>query len=65
VKGETEREAMATVLEARQRHYGVSAKQARDERLGTSLGRLAFREAISDVQYQAGLPSQSSTTSIT
>ena len=52
---ETEREAMATVLEARQRHYGVSAKQARDERLGTSLGRLAFREAISDVQYQAGL----------
>jgi hypothetical protein len=55
VKGETEREAMATVLEARQRHYGVSAKQARDERLGTSLGRLAFREAISDVQYQAGL----------
>ena len=39
----------------RKRHYGVSAKQARDERLGTSLGRLAFREAISDVQYQAGL----------
>lgn len=55
VREETEREAMATVLEARQRHYGVNARQARDERLGTSLGRLAFREAISDVQYQAGL----------
>ena len=55
VKGETEREAMSTVLEARQRHFGVSAKQARDERLGTALGRLSFRGAISDAQYQAGL----------
>ena len=55
MRGETEREAMATVLDARQRHYGVTAKQARDERLGTALGRLAFREEISDRQYQAGL----------
>jgi hypothetical protein len=55
VRGETEREAMATAIEARQRHFGVTARQARDERLGTSLGRLAFREEISERQYQAGL----------
>ncbi len=52
---ETEREAMATALAARQRHYGVTARQARDERLGTSLGRLAFRNVISETQYQAGV----------
>jgi hypothetical protein len=52
---ETEREAMATAIAARQRHYGVTAKQARDERLGTALGRLAFRKLISDTQYQAGV----------
>jgi hypothetical protein len=54
-RDETEREAMATAIAARQRHYGVTAKQARDERLGTSLGRLAFRKMISDTQYQAGV----------
>ncbi len=52
---ETEREAMATALAARQRHYGVTGKQARDERLGTSLGRLVLRKLISDTQYQAGV----------
>ena len=51
---ETEREAMATVIETRQRHYGVTAKQARDERLGTALGRLAWQGTISHVQYEAG-----------
>ena len=55
MREETEREAMSTVLEARKRHYGVSIQQARDERLGTALGRLAFRGLISDLQYQAGL----------
>jgi len=55
MRDETEREAMSTVLEARKRHYGVSIQQARDERLGTALGRLAFRGLISDLQYQAGL----------
>jgi hypothetical protein len=45
---------MATVLEARQRHYGVTARQARDERLGTALGRLAFKEVITAEQYAAG-----------
>ncbi len=52
---ETEKDAMSTVIEARRRHFGVTAKQARDERLGTALGRLAFRELISEEQYQAGL----------
>ena len=52
---ETEKEAMSTVIEARRRHLGVTARQARDEKLGTALGRLAFRELISEAQYQAGL----------
>ena len=52
---ETERDAMSTVIEARKRHFGVTAKQAKDERLGTALGRLAFRELISEAQYQAGV----------
>jgi len=54
-RAETEREAMSVALDARGRHYGVSAKRARDERLGTALGRLAFRGLISDLQYQAGV----------
>jgi hypothetical protein len=52
---ETERDAMSTVIEARRRHFGVTAKQAKDERLGTALGRLAFRNLISETQYQAGV----------
>ncbi len=55
VREETEREAMATVLDARRRHFGVTAKRARDERLGSALGRLAFAGLISDLQYQAGV----------
>jgi hypothetical protein len=52
---ERERDAMATALEARQRHYGVTQKQAKDERLGSALGRLAFKQLISNGQYQAGI----------
>jgi len=52
---ETEREAMATVIEARRRHFGVTEKQARDERLATSLGRLAWKRDISPEQYEAGI----------
>lgn len=51
---ESQQEAMATVLEARQRHYGVTARQAKDERLGTALGRLAFAGQITAEQYAAG-----------
>lgn len=50
---ESQREAMATVLEARQRHFGISARQARDERLGTALGRLAFAGKITPDQFAA------------
>ena len=46
---------MSVAIDARRRHFGVTAKQAKDERLGTALGRLAFRELISETQYQAGL----------
>ena len=52
---ETERDAMSVAIDARRRHFGVTAKQAKDERLGTALGRLAFRELISETQYQAGV----------
>ncbi len=52
---ELEKDAMSVALDARRRHFGVTAKQAKDERLGTALGRLAFRELISETQYQAGL----------
>ena len=51
---ETEKEAMSIVIEARQRHYGVTARQARDERLGTAFGRLAWQGTISPNQYEAG-----------
>ena len=51
---ESRREAMATVLEARQRHFGVTAAQARDQRLCSALGRLAFTGAITQEQYEAG-----------
>jgi len=54
-KQELEKDAMSTVIEARQRLFGVTAKQAKDERLGTALGRLAFRQMISETQYQAGI----------
>jgi hypothetical protein len=54
-KQQLEMDAMSTVIEARRRHFGVTAKQAKDERLGTALGRLAFREMISETQYQAGV----------
>ena len=54
-KQQLEMDAMSTVIDARRRHFGVSAKQAKDERLGTALGRLAFREFISETQYQAGV----------
>jgi len=52
--GETQREVMATVVEARRRQYGVTARQARDERLGSALGRLSFRGIITPDQYSAG-----------
>ena len=62
---ETEKDAMSTVIEARRRHFGVTAKQAKDERLGTALGRLAFKRA----DQRSAIPGRrclrcSSTTSI-
>ena len=54
-KQQLEMDAMSTAIEARKRLFGVTTKQAKDERLGTALGRLAFRELISEKQYQAGV----------
>ena len=52
-KTETLREVTATVLDARQRQYGVTARQAKDERLGSAIGRLAFAGKISAEQLAA------------
>lgn len=52
-KAETQREVTATVIETRQRHYGVTARQAKDERLGSAIGRLAFAGKISAEQLAA------------
>ena len=52
--GETQADVLATVVEARRRQYGVTARQARDERLGSALGRMAFRGLITADQYSAG-----------
>ena len=52
-KAETMREVTATVLDARQRQYGVTARQAKDERLGSAIGRLAFAGKITAEQLAA------------
>ena len=52
-KAETMREVTATVLDARQRQYGVTARQAKDERLGSAIGRLAFAGKITPEQLAA------------
>ena len=52
---ELEKDAMSVAIDARSHHFGVTAKQAKDERLGTAFGRLGFRELISEKQYQAGI----------
>ncbi len=52
-KAETLREVTATVLDARQRQYGVTARQAKDERLGSAIGRLAFAGKITSEQRSA------------
>lgn len=53
-RAETEKDIMETAIEARQRHYGVTAKQACDERLGTAFSRLAGHGTITTAQYEAG-----------
>ena len=52
-KAETMREVTATVLDARQRQYGVTARQAKDERLGSAIGRLAFAGKITAAELAA------------
>ena len=52
--GETQAQILATVVDARQRHYRVTAAQARDQRLSSALGRLAFSGAVTQQQYEAG-----------
>ncbi len=40
-------------MDARQRQYGVTARQAKDERLGSAIGRLAFAGKITAEQMAA------------
>lgn len=45
----------ASFWEASRRDFGVTTKGATGERFSTLLGRFAFRELMSESQYQAGL----------
>ena len=51
---ETQREVRETGVRARKRPYGGTERQARDERMGRALGRLAFTASITAEQYAAG-----------
>lgn len=42
---------MATAIGARCRQHGIDAKEARDPRWGTSIGRLAIAETITPAAY--------------
>ena len=42
------------MVDARRRHLGVTAARARDQRLSSALGRLAFTGVITQQQYEAG-----------
>lgn len=55
MRQEIEKETKQVVINARQRLYGVTEKQADDQRLSSALGRLAVSKKISDLQYDAGL----------
>lgn len=48
-----ERETLRTGIEARNRHYGMDAKTAKDQMAGTFVGRLAMSGEISAQQYEA------------
>lgn len=50
-----EGDPMATAVDARMRHFGLSRKAAHDPDAGFPLGRLRRRSYISPAQYEAGL----------
>jgi hypothetical protein len=52
---ETERQAMATVLEARQRLFGVTERKAKDPMAGTAVGRLCLSGQLSADQYDVAV----------
>lgn len=47
-------DAMRTALEYRQRVFGISAMDLRDQKAATLLGRLCLSGAVSEAQWQAG-----------
>jgi hypothetical protein len=51
---ETEKEARAVVIEARQRIFGASESDCAKEEFGSVLGRLFLAKAIKKHQYEAG-----------
>ena len=50
----TEQENMRAAIEYRQRVFGVSARDAMDQKACTLIGRLCLQGVISEVQWQAG-----------
>ena len=54
-RSETEREAKAVVIEARERHYGLTPDQAKSDLAGHALGRLYMARLITKDMFEAGL----------
>ena len=48
------RDEMQTAIEYRQKVFGVSAADAKDQKAATLLGRMCLTGSISDAQWQAG-----------
>ena len=51
---ESERDTMGTVIEMRQRRYGLSDEDAKKDLAGFVLGRMRIDRAINDVELKAG-----------
>lgn len=52
--GTAEQDAMRTAIEYRQRVFGISPVDVRDQKAATLLGRLCLSGAVSEAQWQAG-----------
>lgn len=52
-KRESETDAMAVAIDARQRHYDAPDETVKDQRWSTAIGRLFLSKEISEEQYEA------------
>lgn len=53
-KAETERDIMGTVVDMRQRQYGLNETDAKSALAGFVLGRMRLDKAINEVEFEAG-----------